>query len=87
MKQTAVEWLENQIKTSKYFYKVIEDIQSRSTVAQSNIFDQAKEMEKEQIKNAYLKGYLEDVPNPSSMQYYEPLAEQYYNETFKQQEQ
>jgi C4-type Zn-finger protein len=51
MKQTAVEWLENQIKTSKYFYKVIEDIQSRSTVAQSNIFEQAKEMEKEQRLN------------------------------------
>jgi hypothetical protein len=46
--KTAVEWLENQIKTSKYFYKVMKDIQSRSTVAQSNIFEQAKEMEKEQ---------------------------------------
>jgi hypothetical protein len=48
MKQTAVEWLENQIKTSKYSYKVIEDIQSRSTIEQSNIFEQAKEMEKNQ---------------------------------------
>ena len=51
MKQTAVEWLENQIMTSKYFYKVLEDINSRSTVAQSNIFEQAKEMEKEQMIN------------------------------------
>jgi hypothetical protein len=48
MKQTAVEWLENQIKTSKYSYKVIEDIQSRSTIEQSNLFEQAKEMEKNQ---------------------------------------
>jgi hypothetical protein len=56
MKQTAVEWLENQLKTSKYFYKVMEDIQSRSTIAQSNIFEQAKAMEKEQIENAYEKG-------------------------------
>ena len=48
MKQTAVEWLENQIKNSKYFYKLMEDIQSKSTVAQSNIFEQAKEMDKEQ---------------------------------------
>jgi hypothetical protein len=51
MTQTAVEWLENQIMTSKYFYKVLEDINSRSTVAQSNIFEQAKEMEKEQMIN------------------------------------
>jgi hypothetical protein len=38
MKQTAVEWLENQIKNSKLFYKLMEDINLRSTVAQSNIF-------------------------------------------------
>ena len=49
MKQTAVEWLEDQIKTSKYSYKVMEDINSRGTVAQPNIFEQAKQMEKEQI--------------------------------------
>ena len=54
MRQTAVEWLGNQIKTSKYFYKLMEDIQSRGTVAQSNILKQAKEMEKEQ------KGYSEE---------------------------
>ena len=47
MTQTSVEWLENQIKTSKYYYKLMEDINSRSTVAQPNIFRQAKEMEKE----------------------------------------
>jgi hypothetical protein len=53
MKQTAVEWLENQIKTSKYSYKLMEDINSRSTVAQPNIFEQAKEMEKEQQERSY----------------------------------
>jgi len=51
MTQTAVEWLENQIMTSKYFHKLMEDINSRSTIAQSNIFEQAKEMEKEQMIN------------------------------------
>ena len=50
MNQTAVEWLSKQISSSKYFYNLMEDINSRSTVAQSNIFDQAKEMEKEQIE-------------------------------------
>jgi hypothetical protein len=61
MKQTAVEWLENQIKTSKYFYKVIEDIQSRSTVAQSNIFEQAKKMEKEQSHAEYMRGWKDGL--------------------------
>jgi len=74
MKQTAVEWLENQIKTSKYSYKLMEDINSRSTVAQSDIFEQAKEMEKQQIIDARVK-------KPLFSEWDE--AEQYYNEQFK----
>ena len=75
MTQTSVEWLENQIKTSKYYYKLMEDINSRSTVAQPNIFRQAKELEKEQIIEAYDKGEFNQGCNGD--------AEQYYNETFK----
>ena len=48
-KQTAVEWLSKQISTSKYFYKLMEDTNSRNTIAQSDILEQAKEMEKEQM--------------------------------------
>ena len=73
MKKTAVEWLFKQISTSKYFYNLMEDINSRSTVAQSNIFEQAKEMEKKQIMDAFNNGYLNHSMN----------SEQYYNETFK----
>ena len=83
MKQTAVEWLETQIKTSKYFYKLMEDINSRSTVAQSDIFEQAKEMEKEQIIDAWLSAWKDSMLNPLEDKYYQPEAEQYYNETFK----
>ena len=75
MKQTAVEWLFKQISTSKHFYNLMEDINSRSTVAQSNIFEQAKEMEKEQIFDAYITSHISMMS-----------AEQYYYETFKQQE-
>jgi hypothetical protein len=59
MKQTAVEWLVEQVvnRTDRmYFLKE---------------FEQAKEMEKEQIENAY------NVGNPYK------TAEQYYNQTFK----
>jgi hypothetical protein len=50
MKQTAVEWLIEQISSSKYFYNLMEEIQSRSTIAEPNgILHKAKEIEKEQI--------------------------------------
>ena len=63
MKQTAVEWLFEQIinRTDRmYFLKELK---------------QAKEMEKEQIINAYDKGYNEyDIYRN---------GQNYYNETFK----
>jgi hypothetical protein len=83
MKQTAVEWLENQIMTSKYFYKVLEDINSRSTVAQSNIFEQAKAIEKEQIIDSFDEGqeYEYQYHINSAPKFY---SETYYQETYKQ---
>jgi hypothetical protein len=82
MKQTAVEWLFEQISSSKYYYKIMEDINSRNTVAQSNIFEQAKEMEKKQIINACNQTDFEDI---NGMGIHETITkgEQYYNETFK----
>lgn len=50
IKQTAVEWLFEQISKSLYYYKLIEDIESKSTIRKpKNIFQQAKEMEDEQL--------------------------------------
>jgi hypothetical protein len=80
MKQTAVEWLFKQISTSKHFYNLMEDINSRSTVAQSNIFDQAKEMEKEQIIDAFVECWKLNVPDGIECKL---DAQQYYNQTFK----
>ena len=60
MKQTAVEWL-------------IEKLKIFATEEEMNIIEQAKEMEKEQIKNTFNNGYLNHSRN----------SEQYYNETFK----
>jgi len=59
--KTAVEWLE-----SLYYPEYIP----------KHIFDKAKEMEKEQIMDAYNTG-----SNDYGSQCYQP--EQYYNETFK----
>ena len=63
-KQTAVEWLVEQI--NKHWDN--EDVNS------DELIKQAKEMEKEQIMNSWVKGVISD----DNM-----TAEQYYNETFK----
>ena len=70
MKQTAVEWL-------------VEKLDQNFDYVADTIIQQAKAMEKEQIRDAYMEGYLEEIPNPSPSHYYEDMAEQYYNETFK----
>jgi len=64
MKQTAVEWLVEQLKERGYAGEFPPHI----------LFEQAKEMEKEQIIDAYKYGNQSDV-------YFKP--EQYYNETYK----
>jgi hypothetical protein len=45
----------------------------------SKHLEQAKEMEKEQIVNAHYQGYRSSIGTTE-------ISEQYYNETFKQQE-
>jgi hypothetical protein len=64
-KQTAVEWL-------------IEVLWAPCQGIPSDIIDQAKQMEKEQIMNAFDKGYSYDLFNGG--------GEQYYNQTYKQQD-
>ncbi len=63
MEQTAVEWLESQLFELR-----------NPTLNQIEILKQAKEMEKQQIIEAYYEG----------KQYGFFTEEQYYNETFKQ---
>jgi hypothetical protein len=67
MKQTAVEWLAEQLE--QHHIKI--DI--KNTV----VFQQAKAMEKEQIIDAYIKGQSD-----CEMFTMQSEAEQYYNETY-----
>ena len=64
MKQTAVEWLEQQLfnKLGKFTKGDIEH---------------AKELEKQQIIDAYASGYIDGVAQNKI------TAEQYYKETYK----
>ena len=73
MKQTAVEWFEDQVGHNSLM----------GLKEFNEIFEKAKEMEKEQIIEAWnirakIDGVLTYTDNRT--------AEQYYNETYKQQE-
>ena len=64
---TAIEWL------------YIELWKQNDFSLPSNLLEQAKEMEKQQIIDAFNKGFITDQWDKSK----ENKAEQYYNETFK----
>ena len=65
MKQTAVEWLEDNLIGNPFSEK--------DFAHNVNVFKQAKEMEKEQIQDAY--NYGQQIP---PFEY----ADQYYNKTY-----
>ena len=67
MKQTAVEWL-------------VEKLDQNFDYVADTLIEQAKEMEKEQIIDAFGVGcHVEST----RLIHYNEMAEQYYNETFK----
>jgi len=71
MKQTAVEWLYNNLKSHfEHDGDLLECVQMS--------MQQAKEIEKEQIKDAFILG--------EHQQGFEYEAEHYYNETFNTKE-
>ena len=68
--KTAVEWLfETMAKTPMTDWY--------------NVLEQAKEKHKEEIKKAWISAWKDSMINPLEDKYYEPEAENYYNETFK----
>jgi len=73
MKQTAVEWLIEEINK----------LTGLTIQMDEPIIEQAKEMEKEQIKSAFTQGdlFAEDYFNPEKSNI--DCSENYYNETFK----
>jgi len=80
MKQTAVEWLEEELGRRQG----IIDSEPEGIIKQTmysnlylDLFEQAKEMEKQQIIDAYNQGCIDTLKEGMKR------GEQYYNETFK----
>jgi hypothetical protein len=51
-KQTAVEWLVNELKKSKYYQRVINEVNHSSTQIK-DVIEQAKQIEREQHGNTW----------------------------------
>jgi hypothetical protein len=78
MKQTAVEWLQKQLEC---FGNKHELQMSWATV--DELLEQAKEMEKEKIMDAFYKGRQEEQYKNLFNNHVRKSEEQYYKETFK----
>lgn len=76
--QTAVEWLEEELKTN--LKKII--LEGDADLIE-NIFEQAKEMEKQQRISDYYQGACDESDNHGAQYICESNAEKWYNETFK----
>jgi hypothetical protein len=68
--QTAIEWLIEHIRQDVF-------VHSKSTKEWNQVFQQAKEMEKERIIDAHYEGQCNQTEG-----YPLQIAEQYYNETY-----
>lgn len=70
--KTAVEWLEEGIKTSNKdtFYDLVE------------VISMAKAMEEKQIKDAWLSAWKDSMLNPLSDECYQELADEYYKQKY-----
>jgi hypothetical protein len=71
--QTAVEWLEDSLIGNPHT--------ENDFMHNRNVFQQAKQMEKEQIEDAHIEGQRVFDKHPHT-QWTNDQAEQYYNETY-----
>lgn len=81
-KQTAVQWLEEQVIDNKDIY-----IKGNTLMIPNDIFRKAKQMEKEQICDAWENGFMDsaegwngEIPPECHGQVLD--TEEYYNETY-----
>ena len=76
MKQTAVEWLEEQLIKKSIAMKIMLN-------ANNELVEQAKAMEKQQIINSFVEGADKGEMFNNEKRAFTTDAEQYYQENFK----
>ena len=76
MKQTAVEWLVEKLNQCEPMYSGIQSNEHKEHL--EKLVQQSKEMEKQQIKQAYNDGKAAVIHIENNMS-----LEEYFNETFK----
>jgi hypothetical protein len=82
IKQTAVEWYEKEINSLIERYESKEISKREFITMKHNLFYDAKEMEKEQIMEAYMSA----LPYGLEYSHYDKYANKYYNETYKKED-
>ncbi len=80
MNKTAIEFLINELSKSKYFQRVLNEINENSTI-EKDILKEAFELEKQQIVDAYESGY-QDGDAILGYEYFDN-SESYYKKTYK----
>ncbi len=70
--RTAVEWLIEQLQKTRDWQRVINEANQSSTSVR-DVIDEAKEMDREKLEDAWVEGFKNWNPSKS--------FEQYYNET------
>jgi len=80
-KQTAVEWLEDELAKNLKHIVLKEDY-----IFMESLFEQAKQIEKEQIKLAFNESRKIQDSDEISITHDWNNSEQYYNKTYNQQE-
>lgn len=82
MKQTAVEWLINELQKTRDWQRVINEVNQSSTSVR-NVLEQAKEMEKAQICG-FVRDFIDDKCYASFDGYVRcnGTPEGYFDETF-----
>jgi hypothetical protein len=81
MKQTAVEWLYIEMENLRVKAELTNMDGNDFIIAKVKLLQEAKAMEKEQIKNSYHSGAIDGFNFRTTS--ISPNSEQYYNETFK----
>jgi hypothetical protein len=78
-KKTAVEWLVEKLNQCEPMYSGIKSNEHKEYI--DMLIEQAKEMEKEQIKDAWIEATPRNIPKYETIT--RERAEEYYNKTFK----